>query len=167
MPATKLPVSERFFHPEISTVYFLPAIAATTRIPTRVEISAGHDLTDEIATVSGWQKTTGTLATPDWGSLFTSQIPGRTTAADSSITFYADVDGQDVRTILEAGMTGFVVFCDGGDNEGSGTGKVADVFPVRVTSVGKVRGQEAALQLTIGFAITREPKDDVPLPAVA
>lgn len=165
--ATKLPESERFFHPEISKVFWLPTIAAANRVPTRAEITAGHDLTDEIAAVAGWQKTTAMIATPDWGSRFTSSIPGRTSAADSSITFYADLDGDDVRAVLSAGLSGYVVFADGGDNEGSVTDKLGDVFPVRVASVGKVRGQDAAMQLTVSFAITREPADDITLPAAA
>lgn len=169
MSATPLPTSERFFHPEVSRVYFLPDIAAADLKPTRAEIDAGHDLTKEIAGVAGWQKTTAMIATPDWGTRFTGSIPGRTTAADSSITFYADRKGQDVRTVLSKDMTGFIVFCDGGDNSTSPavTGMLCDVFPVRVASLGKVRGQEAALQQTVGFAITSEPADDLTLPAAA
>ena len=53
MPA--LNKSTRFFQPEVSQVHFLPTIAAGTLIPTRAEITAGTNVTAEIADLSGWQ----------------------------------------------------------------------------------------------------------------
>ena len=38
---TDIAASKRFFQPEVSKYYWLPAIAATTMIPTRPEITAG------------------------------------------------------------------------------------------------------------------------------
>lgn len=162
MPPT-LPATERFFAPEISKVYFLPTIVAATHIPTRAEITAGTDLTDEIQTLSGWAQTAASIATPDWGSRFTSNIPGRTSVADSSITFYADRSGADVRAVLTELLNGYIVLADGGDDEDL----LADSFPVRVASVGKVRSDSAALLITVGFTITRKPALDFELPAPA
>lgn len=160
MPATPLPATERFFAPEISKVYFALTIADIAT-PTRAEINAGTDLTEEIADISGWSVTTGTIPTPGM-SRFTKQIAGRTTAEDSSITFYADLGGDDIRTILARGDRGYVIFCDGGDV----TGNLADVFPVVVKNVGKVRTMaDQAHQLTVGFAISQVPAEDVVLPA--
>lgn len=161
MPATAIPTSSRFFQPETSVVLYVPTIADPAG-PTRVELDAGDDLTDEVADLAGWLVTSAMINTPDLGSKFVSQIGGRTSAEASSITFYADKTGVDVRTILPRGTVGFVVFMDGGDV----TGSKMDVFQIEVTSVGKVRSVgDSAHQLTINFAITSEPSEDVAIPA--
>jgi hypothetical protein len=160
---TLLPTSERFFAPEISKVYITPAVVATTGIPTRTEIEAGHDITDEIADLSGWLQTSGSIATPDLGHRFIGSIPGRKTISDSSITFYASLDGKDIREVLTEGMNVHVVFADGGDV----VAFPADCYPARVASIGKVRSTgENAFQLTITFTITRPPVVDFPLPEI-
>ncbi|NCT90254.1 hypothetical protein GXB85_04705 [Cellulomonas sp. APG4] len=162
--STPLPTSNRFFAPEISVVTFVPTIASAALAYTRIELDAGTNLTQEIADLSGWQLTGGEIPTPDLGSRFTSSIPGRQTADASSLTFYADLAGDDVRTVLTQGLNGFMIFMDGGDVPT----QPSDVFPCRVNTVGKVRSVgDAAHQLTIGFTITRKPAADVPIPAAA
>lgn len=163
MPApTKLKVTDRFFQPEISKVYFLPAIASADAIPTRAEINAGTDLTAEIAGLSGFSVTSNTIDTPDLASRFTRQIPGRTTTEKSSITFWASKDGDDVRKVLVRGAKGYVMFCDGGDVPG----QPADVFPVEVLSQGKQRGVgDTGFQITVDFSVPRIPAENVAIPA--
>ena len=162
MPA--LPATTRYFHAGTAKVYFLPAIAAADKTPSRAEITAGTDLTNEIADMSGWLVGSGTITTPDLGSTFESNIPGKTSVDASSLTFYADLDGDDIRSVLPRGTAGFIVIADAGD----ALDKPADVFPVRVSSVGKTRsvGEESA-RLTVNFAITDEPAENVSLPATA
>lgn len=161
MPA--LNKSTRFFQPEVSRVHFLPTIAATTLIPTRAEITAGTNVTAEIADLSGWQVRADMIATPDLASRFVSQIAGRTKAEQSSITYYADKTGDDIRTVNPRGQTGYIVFMDGGDVPT--TGKM-DVYPVEVAAVGKARSTgDQALQVTIDYAITGPPAEDVAIPA--
>lgn len=157
-----LPTSVRFFQPEVSKVMFLPTIVAGTLIPTRAEITAGTDLTKEIADLSGWQVAANMIETPDMGAKFVGQIAGRIKADNSSITFYADRTATDVRSTLPRGQVGYIAFMDGGDV--ATTGKM-DVFPIEVASVGKVRGGDKALTLTINFAITRKPAEDVAISA--
>jgi hypothetical protein len=162
MPATPLPVSERFFQPEITKVWFVPTIADKDLKPTRAEIDAGTELSSEIADFSGWSVTSNMIGTPDLGSRFTGQITGRTSADDSSITFYGDQGGDDVRKVLPRATKGNILIADGGDEDGN----VADVFPIEVASVGKLRSAgDQAFQLTIAFAIKRQPAEDVELPA--
>lgn len=157
-----LPESERFFSPEISRIYFALAIANILS-PTRAEITAATDVTPEIAAIEGWNVQTGMIGLPGM-SRFTRQISGRTTAADSSLGFWMDRGGLDIRTVLARGDRGFVIFCDGGDEPGF----LADVFPVEVRNVGKVRTlADQGAQLTVGFAITQVPAEDVVLPAAA
>lgn len=161
MAAPAIPKSKRFFAPEITKVYFVPTIA-DLQSPTRAELDAGDDISGEIADISGFTVTSGMIGTPDLGSRFTSQIGGRTQADASSITFYASQDGADIRDVLQRGLAGYLVFMDGGDVPA----QPMDVFPVDVTSVGKVRSTgDQASQLTVSFAITAEPAEDVAIPA--
>lgn len=160
--ATAIPTSTRFFQPGISEYVFLPTIADAGLVPTRAEITAGDDLSAEIADVSGWNVQSNQIDTPDMGTRFVSQIGGRTTAPSSSITFYGDREGVDVRTVLPRETEGYMLIMDGGDVAAS----KGDVFPVIVTSVGKVRSTgDQAHQLTITFAITGEPAEDIAIPA--
>lgn len=162
MPATPLPATTRYFQPGVSKYYFLPS-CANINSPTRVEINAGDDLSAEIAEVSGWMVSSNQIATPDMGTRFESKIPGKTTADDSSITFYGSKDGDDVRAVLPRDTDGFMMICDGGDVPT----QPADIFPVTVSSVGKVRTiNEQGFQLTISFSITGEPAEDVTIPAL-
>jgi len=164
MPATPVPASTRFFAPEITKVIFVTSIAAASLAATRAEINAGTELSDEIADLSGWLVASGTIDTPDLGNRFTRQIGGRTTAESSSLTMYSSRNGQDVREILPRDTTGFLIFMDGGDVPT----EPMDVFPVTVSSLGKVRSTgDQAGQLTINFSITGVPAEDLPIPAAA
>lgn len=165
MPATPITKATRYFRAGIDKVYFVTTVADYVGVgPLRTELNAGKDLSPDIAEISGWTVAGNNIETPDLASEFTSSIPGRTAADESSLTMYASEDGADVRTVLPRGTAGYVVFMDGGDVEDN----TMDVYPVRVTSLGKVRslGDEAAT-LTVTFAITSVPNEDVPIPAAA
>jgi len=156
-----LAATTRYFNAGTAKIHFLPTIAAATKVPTRLEINAGTDLTNEIADLSGWLITSGTIATPDLGSDFEENMPGKIKVDESSLTFYADIGGADVRTVLPRLTNGFILVADGGD----AGGRKADVFPIRVGSVGKIRsiGEDAA-RLTITFGITDKPAENITLP---
>jgi len=157
-----LPTSTRYYAPLVTKIWFLPAIAAATLAATRLELTAGTDLSDEVADIAGWTVTGEDVPTPGLNP-FTGNVPGRTSVDASSITFYADELGVDVRGVLTPGLSGFIVIADAGD---VATG-VMDVFPVRVKSVGKPRtvtGSNAS-QVTIGFSTPRKPAQDLPIPA--
>jgi len=173
MPVTDAPKAQRFFNAGITEILFVPVIAAATLNakdagylkPTAAELGAGIRLSDDVADVAGWNVTSGFIDTPDLGTRYTSRITGRTTSDDSTITFYASEDGQDVRTILPRGTKGFLIVADGGYGAATDTG---DVFAIEVGSVGKVRSvSDTAMQLTVGFAIKQQPAEDVLLPVPA
>lgn len=164
MSVPTLPVSDRFFTPEINVIKWLPTVEAPTAGPSRPEIDGGVALQDEIAAISGWSKTPQYIETPDAGHRLIGRIPGRVTLSDSSLTFYASRDGQDIRQVLAEGDKGFVWFADGGDV----AGHLADLFEVEVASIGKARSVDAnAFQLTISFALKRSPVTDIEIPATA
>ena len=164
MPATPIDVTQRYFARGITKAYFLTTVASLSTGPTRVELNAGKDLSPEIAAIDGWQVQGDNIETPDLATEFTSKIPGPTSVDDSSITFYASEDGVDVRTLLTRGTSGYIVWLDGGDVEDN----LMDVYPVRVMSQGKARSlDDDAVTIEIQFAITREPVENLSVPAAA
>lgn len=162
MTATPIASTTRYINPDTTKIYFCATISDKTA-PTRSELNAGTDLTREVNAVSGWMTSSDQVETPDMDTKFTSKIPGRISADDSSITFYCDVTGADARALLPRDTTGFIVFLDGGDV----TGSLMDVFPVSVSSLGKARSVEGkdAATVEIQFSITSEPAEDVEIPA--
>lgn len=157
-----LPQTTRYFAAGTTECLYLPAVAAANGVPTRAEMTAGTVLTAEIADWSGWTVAGAEIVTGDLASTFDSKIPGKTSIDDSSITFHASLDGQDVRQVLPRTTSGFIMIMDGGDVPA----RPADVFPFRVRSVGKLRPVDGGSnnRLTISFSITREPFEDIPIP---
>lgn len=160
MAATPITTAQRYFAPEICKINFLPAVA-NKNSPTRSEINAGTDLTPEISAINGWAVTSNLIDAPDYGSRFTSKTPGRTDAADSSLTFYASQDTTDVRELLPRDTTGYVVIMWGGDVPA----QKCDVFPVKVSSNEKNLPDNADADIVVHFAITSVPAEDVAIPA--
>lgn len=159
MPA--LTATTRFFQRGTTKVYFLPTIAAVNLTPTRPEITAGTDLSAEIADLAGWAVGVDMVDVPDLGSRFTAQIAGSIKPEQSSITFYGDVGGADARTNLPVDQAGFIVFMDGGDVPT----KKLDAYPVKVASHSKLRTLTNAFQITISFSITKVPGENLTIPA--
>jgi len=160
MAAPAISASTRYFLPGTTKVLILPAVASLAVGPTRAEINAGLDVSGEVAAISGWSITSENMATPDLGKRFNSQVTGRLTAADSSLTFWADKTGADIRDSLVLDQSTYVVFLDGGDV----TGSTMDTYKSVVSSVGKVREIEGAGRIEIRFSI-RDYSEDKAVPA--
>lgn len=162
MPATAITPAVRYFRPGTTKVIWVVTIATYTA-PSRSEINAGTDVSNEVAEINGFTVTSESVDTPDLGNRFVSKIPGRITAEDSSINFYASSTGfNDARSILPRDTTGFVIFMDGGDV--STTGRM-DIYPATVASHGKLRGIEDPAMTQAQFTITRVPAEDKVIPA--
>ncbi|MFI0900562.1 hypothetical protein [Streptomyces sp. NPDC020983] len=160
MAATPITTSDRYYVQGVSKVIWVPTLANPAS-PTRSEINAGTDLSDEIAAVNGWEVTGNTEDTPALGSVFIGKVPSTTTADDSSLSFYADSTSTDVRTLLSRGSSGYVIWMD----EGDVADYLMDVFPVRVTSATPQRDISSVAQIMVNFAIMREPSQNVAIPA--
>jgi len=158
--ATPINASIRYYRRGTTKVLWVPTIANKSA-PTRVELNAGTALEGETGAMAGWQTTSATVPTPALGSRFTPVVGGEITAADSSLTFWASKDGDDVRTLLNREDTGYIVWMDEGDVEA----QTMDIFPVTVTSQAKVRELDQAAQIMAQFAITSEPAENVAIPA--
>ncbi|MFB6950177.1 hypothetical protein ACFCXP_11155 [Streptomyces niveus] len=152
--------SIRYYRRGITKVLWVPTIV-NKNAPTRAELSAGTALEGETGAMGGWQTTSETVPTPALGSRFTPVVGGAITAADSSLTFWASKDGDDVRELLVREAEGFIAWMD----EGDVPAQTMDVYPVTVTSQAKVREMEAAAQIMCQFAITSEPAENVTIPA--
>lgn len=159
--ATPINASVRYYRRGVTRVLWVPTIVSKAA-PTRAELDAGTALEAETGAMSGWQTTSATVPTPALGSRFTPVVGGEITAADSSLTFWASKDGDDVRTLLTREAVGFIVWMD----EGDVPTQTMDVFPVTVTSQAKVRELDTAAQIMAQFAITSEPEENVTIPAL-
>lgn len=160
---TALPASDRYIMPGVSKVFYLPTVADPTTGPTRAEITAGTDLSNEIAAISGFSSTANMVDVPDLKSRFTRQIPGRLSAEASSITFYADRGGDDVSAVLPRDTAGFIYFMDGGDVPGD----KSDLFPISVVSNSKPRQLENAVVRVVSVSVTDVPYEGLVIPAAA
>ncbi|MFD6324190.1 hypothetical protein ACFWOL_15270 [Streptomyces sp. NPDC058442] len=160
--ATPINPSVRYYRRGTTRVLWVPTIA-NKNAPTRAELDAGTALEGETGAMSGWQTTSATVPTPALGSRYTPTVPGEITAAESSLTFWADKGGDDVRSLLLRESRGYVVWMDEGDEPD----QTMDVYPVQVTSQAKVRELDQAAQIMAQFAITSEPAENVTIPAPA
>ncbi|MEV0237560.1 hypothetical protein [Nonomuraea sp. NPDC050786] len=164
MPAPEMTPAVRFFPTGTTRYLWVPTIAAGTKIPTRTEIDAGTDLSTDLAEVSGFTVSSDLIDTPDINKRFTKRIAGRITAEDSSLTFYADRTGDDVRALLPMDEEGFIVRLPGGDVAAS----MGSTFPVTVSSISEEAGtDDEAGRLVVEFAITDEPAVNWAVPAHA
>ncbi|MEU0522766.1 hypothetical protein [Streptomyces niveus] len=162
MPATPINASVRYYRRGTTRVLWVPTIA-NKAAPTRSELDAGTALEGETGAMGGWQTTSETFPTPALGSRFTPVVGAAITAADSSLTFWASKDGDDVRALLVRETPGFVVWMD----EGDVPAQTMDVYPVTVMTQAKVRELDNAAQIMCQFAITSEPAENVTIPAAA
>jgi len=162
MPTPALIASTRFCDQAVTRIYYLPVIAAATRIPTRVEMNAGTNLTGEVNDLSGWVIESEVFDTQPMGSAFKTEGVGSLSASNCSLTLYTSKNGIDVRSLLPRGATGFIMFCDGGDS----LANKAEVFPVKVAATGVLRttGGDAS-KVRVVFAVTAAPAQGVPIPA--
>lgn len=161
MSATKMAATTRFFLPGTTKIIIVPTVASLAVGPTRIELNAGTDISDEVAGISGWMISSESQATPDLGARFVKQVTGRLTAADSSITTWSDKTGEDIREVLTLDQETNVVFLDGGDVAGS----PMDVYKVVVASLGKVRELEGSGRIESRFTI-RDFAENLAVPAL-
>ncbi|MFF9787200.1 phage tail tube protein [Streptomyces nigrescens] len=155
----------RFNRKTLTRIMFLPAVASTALLPTRAEITAGTDWTDQINAVDGWSIENQPIETPDMGSTFVSKIDGDDSAADSSLTFYEDDTLDDIESDLAKGTEGFIAIFSKGDIAAA---KGLDVFPVKVASNSKAyTADNEAAQITVQFVITDRPALNQTVPAMS
>ncbi|QJY46656.1 hypothetical protein [Pseudonocardia broussonetiae] len=161
MAATPLNVAEPFSALDGLEVVYVPVIAATTNIPTRVEINAGTDLTSEITAWEGFEVEPGEIEIRRLGKRLRGSIPGEITITSGRLDILADRGNDDVRDVLPDGTVGYIVFMDEGDTPT----KLMDIWPVRVNRLSKIRSMENATLLRVRFTHDELPVEDIVIPA--
>lgn len=162
MVAPALSPSTRYVHPETTRVYWLSSIANPTLWANRAELNAGKDLTAEVAELSGWNVRALLRVTQVADDNFVPRRPDVLDVDDSSIVFYGDRLGVDIRSLLHRGDEGNIVFLYGGDVAGNRM----DVFPVEVAALPRtVTVDGSPAQIAVQFAVTAEPLQDASVPA--
>lgn len=161
MTASAISSSTRYINKGVTKCYWVTSISDISA-PTAVELDAGTDLSPEIMDINGWTIETESVDTPDLANTFTGNIPGSTSAGDSSITLYADLGGTDVRDLLATGTNGYIVWMDGGYT----AGRNMDVFPVRVGSraMNRTLDNDPAT-VEVSFYVTSAPAEGVTVPS--
>jgi|SRR5581483_6174450 len=152
--------TRRYYPAGTRKCYFL-ATCANYLAPTRAELNAGVDLSGEMESVTGFSLTSAMVNVPDMGSRFVSQIPGALESSKNDITFYQDLQSQDVRQIFAIGVTGFICMLWDGDI----SGRLMDVFPVQVASVAPDPAVTKGATLSVDFAPSAVPAIGVVIPA--
>lgn len=151
----------RFWRRGVSKILFLPAVADTDA-PTTLEITAGEDLTPQIAEIGGFNFSANPITTPDLSTTFDTQIPGPDSTDTSTLTFYDDDAEDTIRTTLDKGTRGYLLF----QPYGGGSGDRAEVWRVESLGVNDEwsTGNEAA-RFAVSFAILEPPVQDAVNPA--
>lgn len=148
----------RFMRKGTSEFYFVPTVASLNA-PTVANITAGEDLTPDLAEIAGFEFTNSPIVTPDMATTFSTQIPGEDTAAESSMTFYEDDAVDDIMTTLAKGTDGFIVIFPQGTATGAvSAGDIAEVWPVTVASNSRqYTAENEAAKFRVMFSVTSEP----------
>jgi hypothetical protein len=149
------------YYPAGTRKCYWMATTANYQSPTRTELNAGIDLSHEIDSMTGFSLTSAMVNVPDMGSRFTSQIPGALESSKNDITFYEDVNSNDIRQVLSIGVNGFIVVLWDGDI----AGRLMDVFPVQVASVAPDPAVNKAAMIVVDFAPSLQPAIGVIVPA--
>lgn len=145
----------------LSKFYFVPTIADPSA-PTVAEISAGTEIGQEVAEISGFSFSSNPIDTPDFESRFVKKAPGEDTAEDSSMTLYDDPDTVDIRDTLAKDEEGYIViFALGIAGASPAAGDDAEVWPVQVASNTReyTAGNEVARYM-VQFTITDVPEQN-------
>lgn len=151
----------RFMRKGTTKIYFVPTIASLAAA-TVAEITAGENITGQVAEVNGFSFSNSPISTPDMDSRFTSQVSGEDTAEASNLTMYELDDPTDViRDALPKGADGYIVFFYKGlAGATPGAGDDYEVFPVEVASNVRLytAGNEAA-QYRVNFTMLQPPQE--------
>lgn len=150
----------RFFRRGKSVIKYAPAVAGAS--PTRGEITAGLDLTPQVADIAGFNLSNSPIETPDLSTSFNSQIDGPDTTEDSSLLFYDDDTSTTIRTTLAKGTAGFILFFPYGDV----VGKRVEKWAIKSTGVNDEWTLDAqAARVRVSFAVTAVPNQNGTTPA--
>lgn len=148
----------RFMRKGKAKFYWVPTIANKTA-PTVAEITAGTQLTAQVAEVNGFEFTNNPIDVPDMASAFVSKIPGEDSIDDSSIVFYEDDTSNPIYTAQTKGNVGHVViFYNGTAGANPAIADKCEVWPAIVASnARRYTADNEAAQYQVTYALTAAP----------
>lgn len=157
MPAT------RYLRRGVTRFYFVPTIAASTKIPTAAEVAAGTRLDEQLHEVNGFAFANESIDAPNFKDRFTPQAPGEDVAEDSSMGLYQLKGGTDtIRAALPKDTAGYIViFSEGVAGATPAIADKADTWPVIVASSTKQYTADNELaRYMVNFSVTDTPAFD-------
>lgn len=140
---------KRFSPRSVSKWYWIDRASVVGATPTLTEINGGTDLTEAIASVSGFTESSNFTETPDLGSHRAGKILDGISLEDGSITFYGARDGVDASVFFELGDLGYVLHLPYGE----GTGKKYDLFAIEVGSVSAGTETTGAKNVVVAYGL--------------
>jgi hypothetical protein len=149
----------RFMRKGKAKFYFVPTIV-TKATPTVAEMTAGTNLSPQVAAVTGFEFANSPIQVPDFANTFTSQIAGEDTAADSNMEFYELTGGTDtVHDALPKGTAGYIViFYAGTAGASPANADKCEVWPVVVSSNARMyTADNEAAKYRVNYSITDTP----------
>lgn len=157
-------MSERFFRAGTTKFVWVSTLAAFPAA-TDTEVTAGVDLSPEIAGVNGFSFTNQPIKTPDMASAFESSIPGKDAAEDSNLEMYQIKGTDPIRAALPKGDIGWMVIAfDGYASSAAANGDLVDIWPAQVASNSKMyTAENESAKYRVVFTITDPPAEEVSL----
>lgn len=137
---------------------FVPTIVSIAA-PTAAEITAGTNLTPDLADLAGFGFESSQIDVPDMASPSQKQIPGANQLSPGELTIYEQkTPGTNpLLATLAKGVVGHVVIAPSKAGGVIATDKV-EVWPVEVASLSRNYGSDAkGATYTIKLTITEEP----------
>jgi len=159
-PPPSLNTAIRYIPQGTSACYFITA-TANYQAPTRAEMQAGVNLTNEIASLTGFTVSSASVAAPDMSTRYVSNVVGQITSTDGVLSCYMDQHSNDVRSVMPQDTTGWVIFLWGGDV----AGQLMDVWPIHVGANSPQPDLASAQLVEVQCTITSKPAINVTIPA--
>lgn len=149
----------------LSRWYACPVVANPAS-PTRAEITAGEDITESIAGITGFALTNSPVTTPDLGSRFDKTVAGIDSAGDSSLNMWDEIargtaPSDPARDVLAKDTELYMVKMPYGDIPG----KRLETWAVTSTGVNDQNDMAAAMQYQVGFSVREVPEQNGVVPA--
>jgi hypothetical protein len=104
---------------------------ANPAAPTRAELSAGTDISQNVTAITGFAQNQNFAPRSVFGSAVIGKIAGTIELVDSSMSFEAGANSIDVRALLTTGALGYMVIL----NEGDIPSQKMNVFKTQVGAV--------------------------------
>ncbi|MEM7096192.1 MAG: hypothetical protein AAF567_24515 [Actinomycetota bacterium] len=143
--------------------YFTPAQwdgFADLAALTVANIESGTDITgaaetEELAERSGWKPQASTVDTPGMASKPISNIPGRSTKGVGMLRYYSDPTETTIRSLLNVGKDGGLVYCPHGVTVGYGYEATSfEVMTNTFDEVGETAAQTYTVECSQGLTIS-------------